>query len=318
MEKENSNIYSKILASGSYHPKKVVTNDDFAKKLDTTNEWIVERTGIESRYFVENENSSDLGFYAAKNALESANLQPSDIDLIITATSTPDKNLPATACLIAAKLKTPNIACFDVQSACSGFIYGLSVADLFIKTGKSKKALVIGAETMSKLMNMEDRGTCILFGDGAGAFVLGASETPGIIDTRLHSMPKYTSLLFSEKIRGEEKLVMKGREVFKIAVKELCDMAPKILEENGFKNSDLDWFVPHQANIRIIDAVQKKLNLDSSKVITTIDEYGNTSAASIPQAFDFANKQEKFKKGDLILLEAFGAGFSWGSVLLKI
>ncbi|MDH5545994.1 MAG: ketoacyl-ACP synthase III [Gammaproteobacteria bacterium] len=320
-------IYSRIIGSGSYLPEKTLTNYDLEKLVDTNHDWIVERTGIVERHIAEaNETTADLGTKAAQLALQSAGVSNNDIDLIIVATTTPDRIFPSTACLIQERLDIHGCAAFDVQAVCTGFVYALSVADKFIKTGSARCALVIGAETLSKIVDWTDRGTCVLFGDGAGAVVLSASSEPGILSTHLHADGQYKELLTTtggisespKSLGAEQALVtMKGNEVFKMAVNTLGAIVDETLEYNNLKKSDIDWLVPHQANIRIITATAKKLRMPMERVVTTVDKHGNTSAASIPLALDCAIRDGRIKKGEMLLMEAFGGGFTWGSVLAK-
>jgi len=295
--------------------------------VDTSDEWIVERTGIRERHVVgENETTSDIATKAAQNALQAAGVSKNDIDLIIVATTTPDRIFPSTACLVQDKLGIHGCAAFDVQAVCTGFVYALSVADKFIKSGSANCALVIGAESLSKILDWNDRGTCVLFGDGAGAVVLSASEETGILSTHLHADGQYKELLtttggVSENSNqfqhGEAYITMKGNEVFKMAVNTLGAIVDETLQENNMQKEDIDWLVPHQANIRIITATAKKLKMPMDRVVTTVDKHGNTSAASIPLALDVAIRDGRIKRGETILMEAFGGGFTWGSVLAK-
>ena len=319
--------YARILSTGSYLPEKVLTNHDLEKMVDTSDEWITERTGIKKRHIAaDDEATCDLAEAAARAAIESANIKASDIDLIIVATTTPDRIFPSTACLLQERLDIHGCAAFDVQAVCTGFVYALSVADKFIKTGEAKMALVVGAETLSRITNWEDRTTCVLFGDGAGAVILQASDEPGILSTHLHADGSYKELLkvpagISENPEmietGEAKIVMQGNEVFKMAVNTLGRIVDETLAKNHMKKSDVDWLVPHQANIRIIKATAKKLKMGMDNVVVTVHEHGNTSAASIPLALDVAVKTDCIKRGETLLLEAFGGGFTWGSALLK-
>ncbi len=320
-------IYSRITGTGSYLPEKVLTNKELEHLVETTDEWIVERTGIRQRHVAETESACDLAVVAAQRALEMAGKQPEDVDLIVLGTSTPDLIFPSTASLLQGRLGIRNGgAAFDVQAACSGFVFALSTADKFIKSGASKCALVVGAETMSRLMNWEDRGTCILFGDGAGAVVLEASDEAGILSTHLHTDGSYEHLLNvaggvsrnAETLReGKAFLQMKGNEVFRVAVNTLGRIVDETLDANQMSKSDVDWLVPHQANIRIIQATAKKLDMPMDRVVVTVDKHGNTSAASIPLALDAAVRDGRIKRGETILLEAFGGGFTWGSALVR-
>ena len=320
-------IYSRITGTGSYLPEKVLNNKELEHLVETTDEWIVERTGIRQRHVAETESACDLAVVAAQRALEMAGKQPEDVDLIVLGTSTPDLIFPSTASLLQGRLGIRNGgAAFDVQAACSGFVFALSTADKFIKSGASKCALVVGAETMSRLMNWEDRGTCILFGDGAGAVVLEASDEAGILSTHLHTDGSYEHLLNvaggvsrnAETLReGKAFLQMKGNEVFRVAVNTLGRIVDETLDANQMSKSDVDWLVPHQANIRIIQATAKKLDMPMDRVVVTVDKHGNTSAASIPLALDAAVRDGRIKRGETILLEAFGGGFTWGSALVR-
>lgn len=320
-------IYSRITGTGSFLPEKVLSNHDLEKMVDTSDQWIVERTGISQRHIAgDNESTCDLAEFAAKRAMESAGVNAADIDLIIVATTTPDRVFPSTACLLQERLDIHHCPAFDVQAVCTGFVYALSIADKFIQTSSAKCALVVGAETLSRVIDWTDRGTCVLFGDGAGAVVVSASETPGIMSTHLHADGRYKDLLtvpggissnYEAYKNNEVFLEMKGSEVFKVAVKTLGSIVDETLAANKLEKKDIDWLVPHQANIRIINATAKKLRMPMDKVVTTVDRHGNTSAASIPLAFDSAVKDGRIKAGETILMEAFGGGFTWGSVLLK-
>jgi|TARA_B110000008_G_scaffold83590_1_gene85416 3-oxoacyl-[acyl-carrier-protein] synthase-3 len=315
-------IYSKIKGCGSYLPEKVLTNADLESRLDTTDEWITTRTGIKKRHIVnEDQFTSDLAYEASKIAISDANLLSSDIDLIIVATTTPDKVFPSTACILQKKLGIDECAAFDIQAVCSGFIYALSVADKFIKTKSSKNVLVVGADAMSRITDYSDRSNAILWGDGSGAIILSSSNEEGILSTHIHAKGEYEELLHvPRKLQKGEKdtIDMKGNQVFKMAVNTLDMIVDETLNANNLAKEDIDWVVPHQANIRILEATAKKLNMSMDKLIVTIDEQGNTSAASIPLALDFGIKQKKIKPGHLILMEAFGGGFTWGSALIRI
>ena len=315
-------IYSKIKGCGSYLPEKVLTNADLESTLDTTDEWITTRTGIKKRHIVgEDQFTSDLAYEAAKIALTDANLQPSDIDLIIVATTTPDKVFPSTACILQKKLGVVECAAFDIQAVCSGFIYALSVADKFIKTRSAKNVLVVGADAMSRITDYSDRSNAILWGDGSGAIILSSSNEEGILSTHIHASGEHEELLHVPRKgqQGEKDTIdMKGNQVFKMAVNTLDMIVDETLNANNLAKEDIDWVVPHQANIRILEATAKKLNMSMDKLIVTIGEQGNTSAASIPLALDFGIKQKKIKPGHLILMEAFGGGFTWGSALIRI
>jgi len=320
-------MYSRITGTGSYLPEKILTNHDLEKMVDTSDEWITERTGIKKRHIAaDGETTCDLAERAARLAIEAAGINHKDIDLIVVATTTPDRIFPSTACLLQERLDIHGCAAFDVQAVCTGFVYALSVADKFIKTGDAKCALVVGAETLSRIINWKDRSTCVLFGDGAGAVVLQASDEPGILSTHLHADGSYKELLtvpagISENtdafMRGEGLIVMQGNEVFKMAVNTLGRIVDETLAKNKLKKSDVNWLVPHQANIRIIGATAKKLKMNMDHVVVTVDEHGNTSAASIPLALDCAVRDNRIKRGETLLLEAFGGGFTWGSALLK-
>ncbi len=312
--------FSKIIGSGSYLPDRVLTNQDLEKMLDTTDEWITTRTGIKQRHIIaEDQVTSDMAYEASKKALQDANLDAQDIDLIILATTTPDKIFPSTACTLQAKLDIPECPAFDVQAVCSGFIYALSIAEKFIKTGTSTTALVVGADAMSRITDYKDRSNAILWGDGAGAVILKKSNEPGILSTHIHAQGKYEDMLHvPRRTDGESDTIeMQGNQVFKMAVNTLDAIVDQTLDANQLKKSDIDWLVPHQANIRILDATAKKLSMSMDKVIVTIDKHGNTSAASIPLAFDEGVKAKKIKKGQIVLMEAFGGGFTWGSALIK-
>jgi len=316
-------IFSRISGTGSYLPAKILTNAELERMVDTTDEWIFARTGIRERHIAaSNEFTSDLGVAAAKNAIEAANIDAQDIDLLIVATTTPDRTFPSTACLIQNQLGIKNNSpAFDVQAVCSGFVYALSVADSMIKTGAAKTALVIGAETMSRITDWTDRSNCILWGDGAGAVILQASDEAGIITTHLHANGSYEKLLTVpagvSRQDGDKTIKMEGNAVFKMAVNTLDQIVDETLIANGMQKSDVNWLVPHQANIRILQATAKKLDMDLDKVVVTVDKHGNTSAASIPLALDTAVRDGRIKRGDIILMEAFGGGFTWGSALIK-
>jgi 3-oxoacyl-[acyl-carrier-protein] synthase-3 len=321
--------YSRITGTGSYLPPRRLTNADLAAELatrgvETSDEWIVERTGIRARHFAAPDvTSSDLGVEAAKNALQAAGLQASDIDLIIVATSTPDMVFPSAACILQNKLGIAGCAAFDVQAVCSGFVYALTVADAMIRTGSASKALVIGAEVFSRILDFSDRTTCVLFGDGAGAVVLEASDTPGILASDLHADGKHVGILCvpgnvsGGQILGDPLLKMDGQAVFKLAVGVLESAARATLAKANMTDADIDWLIPHQANIRIMQSTAKKLKMPLEKLIVTVDQHGNTSAASIPLALDVAVRSGKIQKGDTLMLEGVGGGFTWGAVLLK-
>ncbi len=320
--------FSRITGTGSYLPPRRLTNADLATELaakgvETSDEWIVERTGIRARHFAGPDvGVSDLALHACRRALEAAGRQASDIDLIIVATSTPDMVFPSAACILQNKLGNVGAAAFDVQAVCSGFIYALTLADSLIKTGTATKALVIGAEVFSRILDFSDRTTCVLFGDGAGAVVLEASDVPGILATDIHADGKYSSILCvpghvsGGQVTGSPLLTMDGQAVFKLAVGVLEDTARAVLTKAGKTQEDIDWLIPHQANIRIMQNTAKKLKLAPEKMIVTVDQHGNTSAASIPLALDVAVRDGKIQKGDTLLLEGVGGGFTWGAVLL--
>ena len=324
MNDDSNTIYSRVSGTGSYLPARVLTNADLEKQIETNDAWIVERTGIRERHIAaEGELTSDLALKAAEKAIEAAAIDAAEIGLIIVATTTPDRVFPSTACALQAKLGIENgCPAFDVQAVCSGFVYAITIANQFIKSGQVKYALVAGAETLSRITDWSDRGNCILWGDGAGAVVLKASEEPGIISTHIHADGRYQDLLFvdggvSLKKTGESHIHMSGNAVFKMAVKTLDAIVDETLEANGLVKDDIDWLVPHQANIRIIQATAKKLGMGMENVVVTVDRKGNTSAASIPLAFDTAVRDGRIKSGETILMEAFGGGFTWGSVLLR-
>jgi 3-oxoacyl-[acyl-carrier-protein] synthase-3 len=319
--------YSRVIGSGGYLPEKVMTNADLEKMVDTSDEWIVSRTGVrERRIAAEGEHTVDLAEHATRRAIEAAGIDVRDIDLIVVATTTPDQVFPSTACLLQKRLGIHGCPAFDVQAVCTGFVYALDVADKFVRTDSAECALVVGAETFSRIIDWSDRNTCVLFGDGAGAVLLKAADEPGIISSHLHADGQYTALLevpagvsksYDKVINGEAYVIMGGAEVFKVAVKRLGSIVDETLEANNMKKSDVTWLVPHQANIRIITATAKKLGLSMDHVVVTIDRHGNTSAASIPLAFDEAVRDGRIKRGDIVLMEAFGGGFTWGSVLLN-
>lgn len=317
-------MYSKITGTGGYLPERIVTNHELAERIDTSDEWIVERTGIRQRHVAaENETTSDLATAAALQAIAAAGITADAIDLIIVATTTPDLVFPSTACLLQNKLGITNgCPAFDVQAVCSGFVYAMSIADNFIRAGQAKCALVIGAETLSRITDWTDRSNCILWGDGAGAIVLTASETPGVIATHLHADGRYRDLLYvnggvSAGSEGALAMKMEGNAVFRMAVKTLDAIVDETLIANGMQKSDVTWLVPHQANIRIIQATAKKLGMSMDNVVVTVGQHANTSAASIPLALDTAVRDGRVRPGDVVLMEAFGGGFTWGSVLLK-
>jgi 3-oxoacyl-[acyl-carrier-protein] synthase-3 len=318
-------MYSRIIGTGGYLPEKTLTNADLERMVDTSDEWIVTRTGIRERHIAaEHESTSDLAANASRDALRMAGVDPGEIDLIIVATTTPDLVFPSTACILQEKLGIRNGApAFDIQAVCSGFVYALSVADQFIRGGQSRCALVVGAETFSRILDWSDRTTCVLFGDGAGAVVLKADQAPGIISTHLHADGSYRQLLaapggiYAGKIQGNPYVVMDGGAVFKFAVNVLDEIVEETLSKNGMAKSDVDWLVPHQANIRIIQATAKKLGMSMDRVVVTVDRHGNTSAASIPLALNVAARDGRIKEGDVVLMEGVGGGFTWGSALLR-
>ena len=322
-------VFARITGTGSFLPEKVLTNKDLEGMVDTTDQWVRERTGIVKRHIaVAGQTTCDLAEQAARRAIQAAGRKPQDIDLIVLATTTADKIFPSTACLVQQRLDIHGCPAFDVQAVCTGFVYALAVAEKFVKTETSRCALVIGAETFSRIIDWTDRGTSILFGDGAGAVVIEASDEPGILSTHLHADGAYETLLHVPggisrgydlpDVDGDPRFTqMKGNEVFKMAVNTLGRIVDETLQANGMKKSDVDWLVPHQANIRIINATARKLNMSMDKVVVTVDQHGNTSAASVPLALDTAVRDGRIKRGEVLLLEAFGGGFTWGSVLLK-
>ena len=316
-------MYSRIAGTGKYLPERVLTNADLEKMVETSDEWIKSRTGIELRHIAaDNEYTSDLAYKASLAALENAGVTPGDIDLVLVGTTTPDLIFPNVACLVQEKLGIKSCPAFSVEAACSGFLYGLVVADQFVRLGQARRALVIGAETMSRIIDWTDRETCVLFGDGAGAVVLEAAESPGIMYSTLGADGRYRDLLYASSgvsLRQREgaALRMKGNEVFKVAVKTLENLVDDVVEKNNLEKGQIDWLIPHQANIRIISATAKRLDLPMERVILTVREHGNTSAASVPMALDTAIRDGRVKRGDLLLLEAFGGGFTWGASLIR-
>ncbi|WP_286261397.1 beta-ketoacyl-ACP synthase III [Thalassotalea atypica] len=318
-------MYSKIVGTGSYFPKQIRSNADLEKMVDTSDDWITDRTGIkERRISNESETVAYMGAEAAKKALEMANLEAKDIDMIIMGTTSSHADLPSAACFVQKYLEVPYIPAFDIAAACSGFIYSLSVADQFIKSNTSKRILVIGADNLSHMCDPTDRNTIVLFGDGAGACILEASEEQGILSTHIHSDGKHGALLGADapkrgEVMTEESayIYMKGNEVFKFAVTRLSEIVEETLAHNNMDKSDIDWLVPHQANLRIIKAAAKKLSMPMEQVVVTLDKHGNTSAATIPTALDEAIRDGRIKRGQTILMEAFGSGFTWGSALIK-
>ena len=320
-------IYSKITGTGSYLPEQILTNADLEEMVDTSDDWIRSRTGIEKRHVARNdETTCDLAEKASRAAMEVAEKNKDDVDLIIVATTTPDLIFPSTACLLQQRLGIRGCPAFDIQAVCTGFVYALHVADLFIKTGNSKCALIVGSETMTRIVDWKDRNTCVLFGDGAGAVILEESKRPGILSTHIHADGAHQELLsVPAGISSDYNLVksdkafikMQGNEVFKVAVNTLGSIVDETLRSNSMSSNEIDWLVPHQANTRIISAMAKKLDMPMDRVVVTVDKHGNTSAASIPLALDVAIQDGRIKENDTLLLPAFGGGFTWGSVLLK-
>jgi 3-oxoacyl-[acyl-carrier-protein] synthase-3 len=315
--------YSKILGTGSYLPEKVLTNFDLEKMVDTSHDWIVERTGIKQRHIAaDNENAVTMADNAGRAAMEAAGVKPADIDMIIVASTTPYMVFPSTACLLQERYGIAGCPAFDLNaSACAGFMYGFSIADQYIRTGAIKTALVIGSEVMSRVIDWNDRKTCVLFGDGAGAVVLGASQEPGILSTHLHADGTHKDVLYlplgSSKFPNLETVKMMGNQLFKLAVNILGDLCDETLTSNAMQKSDIDWLIPHQANMRIIQAMAKKLDLPLDRVVITLDEQGNTSSASIPLALDKAVRDGRVKRGQMLMMEGFGGGLAWGSALVK-
>ncbi|MCF6253238.1 MAG: ketoacyl-ACP synthase III [Thiomicrorhabdus sp.] len=323
----NQKVYSRIAGTGGYLPEKILTNADLEKMVDTSDTWIRERTGIEQRHIAaEGQTTCDLAEQATLKALDAAGIDASAIDLIIVATTTPDKTFPSTACLLQQRLAIYGCPAFDIQAVCSGFVYALSVADQFIKTGMAKCALVVGAETLSRITNWTDRNTCVLFGDGAGAVLLQASEKAGILSTHIHADGQYEDLLhvpsgisklpLTDSVE-ERTMNMKGNEVFKMAINTLSRIAKETLDANGLTTGDIDWLVPHQANLRIINGTAKKLKLSADQAVITVHKHANTSSASVPLALDEAIRDGRIQRGHVLLLEAFGGGFTWGSALIR-
>ncbi len=317
-------MYSRIIGTGSYLPEKILTNQDLESMVDTSDEWIRTRTGIEQRHIAaEGQMASDLALKASQNAIDAAGLQAKDIDLIIVATTTPDMIFPSTACILQNKLGTSRGPAFDIQAVCSGFIYALATADMFVSSGKVRNALVVGTEVYSRIMDWNDRTTCVLFGDGAGAVVLARDQKPGILSSHLHADGSYNQVLsapasiHSGKIQGTPFVTMEGSTVFKFAVKVLEEAVLEALQENQLQASDIDWLIPHQANIRIITSTAKKLGIPEEKVVKTVSQHGNTSAASVPLALDQAVRDGRILPGQHIILEGVGGGFTWGSVLVR-
>jgi 3-oxoacyl-[acyl-carrier-protein] synthase III len=319
-----SGNYSRIVGTGGYLPEKVLTNRDLETRIDTTDEWIYARTGIRQRHIAaDDESTSDLALQASRKALAAAGITPADLDLIVVATTTPDMVFPSTACLLQAKLGARHCPAFDVQAVCSGFIYGVSTADHFVRSGQYRHVLVVGAETYSRILDWTDRGTCVLFGDGAGAVVLRRDNAPGILTTRLHADGAYADMLAvpgtvcGGQVSGRPLLQMDGQGVFRFAVKVLDDIIDETLAASGMQKTDIDWLVPHQANIRIIQATARKLGMSMEKIVVTVDRHANTSAASIPLALDEAVRDGRIRAGQHVLMEAIGGGFTWGAVLAK-
>jgi len=318
-------MYSRIAGTGSYLPERVVTNQELEATVDTTDEWIRTRTGIEQRHIAaDDEMTSDLAYHASLAAMDAAAVAPHEIDMIVVGTCTPDLVFPNVACLLQERLGIGGGPAFSVEAACSGFMYAFSVADQFIRTGTVRRALVVGAETMSRIVDWTDRETCVLFGDGAGAVVIEASEEPGTIYSVLGADGKYKNMLYAEMGISKKSTVpdasfirMNGNDVFKMAVRTLERMVDQVIEENDIKQGDIDWFVPHQANLRIINATAKRLKIPMERVVLTVAQHGNTSAASVPMALDTAVQDGRIKRGDLLLLEAFGGGFTWGASLIR-
>ena len=318
-------MYSRIIGTGSHLPEKILSNHDLEKMVDTSHDWIFSRTGINERHIAgENELASDLAVPASRRAMESAGIEADEIDLVIVATTTPDMLFPSTATILQSKLGIRNnCPAFDVQAVCTGFIYALATADCYLKSGKYRHALVVGTEVLSRIIDWTDRSTCVLFGDGAGAVVLKSGETPGILSSHLHADGSYNPILAAPgrvcngKIRGSPFVSMNGNAVFKIAVNVLEQVAEEAMQANRMSPSDIDWLVPHQANIRIIEATAKKLSMDMERVVVTVDRHGNTSAASIPLALDHAAREGRFREGETLLMEGVGGGITWGSLLLK-
>jgi len=319
-----SGNYARIVGTGSYLPEKVLTNRDLEAKIDTTDEWIYSRTGIRQRHIAaDGESTSDLALQASRKALAAAGITPADLDLIVVATTTPDMVFPSTACILQAKLGARNCPAFDVQAVCSGFIYGVSTADHFVRSGQYRHVLVVGAETYSRILDWTDRRTCVLFGDGAGAVVLRRDNAPGILSTRLHADGAYADMLAvpgtvcGGQVSGRPLLQMDGPGVFRFAVKVLDEIVAETLAASGLQKMDIDWLVPHQANIRIIQATARKLGMSMEKIVVTVDRHANTSAASIPLALDEAVRDGRIRAGQHVLMEAIGGGFTWGAVLAK-
>lgn len=318
-------MYSRIIGTGSYLPAKTLTNYDLEKFVETSHDWIVSRSGIHERHIAaDNELTSDLALQASINAIAAAGISANEVDLIVVATTSPDQIFPSTACILQDKLGIKNnSAAFDIQAVCGGFVYAMNIADLYIRGGQAKTALVVGAEVLSRMLDWKDRTTCVLFGDGAGAVILRASETPGIVACKLHADGSHRGMLKADGnvrngvVQGDPFIKMEGQAVFKFAVKVLSEVVEEVLEENKLKGSDISWLIPHQANIRIMEATAKKLGLSMDNVVVTVAKHGNTSAASIPLALDAAVRDGRVKAGQNILLEAVGGGFTWGAILIK-
>ena len=318
-------MYSRIIGTGSYLPEKVLSNHDLEKMVETSHDWIFSRTGINERHIAgENELASDLALHASRRAMESAGIAADEIDLIIVATTTPDMLFPSTATILQSKLGIGNnCPAFDVQAVCTGFIYALATADCYLKSGKYRHALVVGTEVLSRIIDWTDRSTCVLFGDGAGAVVLKCGDAPGILSSHLHADGSHNPILAAPgrvcngTVKGSPFVSMNGNAVFKIAVNVLEQVASEAMQANGMSPADIDWLVPHQANIRIIEATAKKLSMDMDRVVVTVDRHGNTSAASIPLALDQAAREGRFMEGETLLMEGVGGGITWGSLLLK-
>ena len=322
--------YSRIIGTGSALPGEPVSNAELSKRLaqggvETSDDWIRERTGIAQRYIApDGINTSDLASEAARKALDAAGIDPQEIELLIVATSTPDMIFPSTACLVQKKLGIADCPAFDMQAVCSGFVYALATADLYIKSGKVQNALVIGAEVFSRIMDWSDRSTCVLFGDGAGAVVLKADATPGILGHRLHARGEYENILRTPgtvsggKVSGSPFLTMDGQAVFKLAVKVLEDVAREVMADTGYTHWDIDWLIPHQANVRILSATAKRLEIDESKIIVTVQDHANTSAASVPLALDAGMRDGRIQPGHRVLLQGVGGGFTWGAVMVEM
>ncbi|OGS98022.1 MAG: 3-oxoacyl-ACP synthase [Gallionellales bacterium RBG_16_56_9] len=318
-------MYSRVIGTGSYLPVKTLTNFDLEKIVETSHDWIVSRSGIHERHIAaDDETTSDLALHASRRAIEAAGISADDIDLVIVATTSPDQIFPSTACILQDKLGIKNCgAAFDMQAVCGGFVYAMNTADLYIRGGQAKTVLVVGAEVLSRMLDWNDRTTCVLFGDGAGAVVLQASETPGIVASKLHADGRHRGMLKADGnirnglVQGDPFIKMDGQAVFKFAVKVLSEVVEEVLEENNLQGSDIDWLVPHQANIRIMEATAKKLGLSMDNVVVTVAHHGNTSSASIPLALDIAVRDGRIKAGQNILLEAVGGGFTWGAVLIR-